>query len=394
MQTFGEELESLRAAGLFRSMRLVEGEQSSRIILDGREVLLLCSNNYLGLADHPLLKEAAIRAVERFGVGSGAARLVSGNMELHLRLEERIAAFKGTEAALVFNSGYAANTGIISAIAGRGDLIFSDRLNHASIVDGALLSRAKVIRYSHNDMVALRRLLEENRSTSGRRIIVTDGVFSMDGDLAKLAELVALKGEFGALLMVDDAHGTGVLGEHGRGSAELCGVMDRIDIHMGTLGKALGSFGAYAAASEEIIDYLVNRARSFIFSTSLPPAVLAASIAAFDLVDSPAGADLRKGLAANSTQFKDGLENAGFNTMGSETQIVPVFVGGAEETMEFSRKLLDQGIFVQGIRPPTVPVGSCRLRCTLMATHSQADVDRAVAAIAQVGRQLGVIRGT
>nr|WP_279342533.1 8-amino-7-oxononanoate synthase [Geotalea sp. SG265] len=371
-------------------MRLIEGGQSSRVILDGREVLLLCSNNYLGLADHPQLKEAAIKAVERFGAGSGAARLVSGNMELHVQLEERIAAFKGTEAALIFNSGYAANTGIISAIAGRGDLIFSDRLNHASIVDGALLSRAKVIRYPHNDIKALRRLLEEHRGTVGRRLIVADGVFSMDGDLAKLAGLVTLKEEFGALLMVDDAHGTGVLGEHGRGSAELCGVMDRIDIHMGTLGKALGSFGAYAAASKEIIDFLVNKARSFIFSTSLPPAVLAASIAAFDVVDSPTGADLRKRLAANSCQFKEGLEKVGFNTMGSETQIVPAFVGGAEETMEFSRRLLDEGIFVQGIRPPTVPVGSCRLRCTLMAAHTEADVDRAVTAIAHVGKQLGV----
>jgi glycine C-acetyltransferase len=391
VQTFGEELESLRKAGLFRSMRLVEGEQSSRVILDGREVLLLCSNNYLGLADHPLLKKAAVTAVEQFGVGSGAARLVSGNMALHVGLEKRIAAFKGTEAALVFNSGYAANTGIISAIVGRGDLIFSDRLNHASIVDGALLSRAKVIRYPHNDLESLRRLLEANRSGSGRRIIITDGVFSMDGDLAKLAGLADLKDEFGALLMVDDAHGTGVLGEHGRGSAELCGVMERIDIHMGTLGKALGSFGAYAAASGEIIDFLVNRARSFIFSTSLPPAVLAASIAAFDLVDSPAGADLRKRLAANSCRFKEGLEKAGFNTMGSETQIVPAFVGGAEETMEFSSRLLEEGIFVQGIRPPTVPVGSCRLRCTLMASHSECDVDRAVSTIAHVGRQLSVI---
>ena len=261
--------------------------------------VLLCSNNYLGLANHPLLKEAAISAVEHYGTGSGASRLVSGTMELHEALERRIAAFKGTEAALVFNSGYAANTGIIPAIADRGDVIFSDRLNHASIVDGALLSRAKLVRYPHNDMITLRRLLSETESI-GRRLIVTDGVFSMDGDLAPLKELVSIKEEFGALLMVDDAHATGVLGATGRGSAEQCGVKAGIDIHMGTLGKALGSFGAYAAASREIIDYLINRARSFIFSTSLPPAVLAAGIAALDVVDSPEGAELRRKLANNS----------------------------------------------------------------------------------------------
>jgi glycine C-acetyltransferase len=391
VQSFGEELASLRKEGLFRSMRLVEGSQANRVVLDGREVLLLCSNNYLGLADHPLLKDAAIRAVERYGVGSGASRLVSGTMELHSKLEARIAAFKGTEAALVFNSGYAANTGIISAIASRGDVIFSDRLNHASIVDGALLSKAKFVRYPHNNMAALCRSLVETKAMGGRRLIVTDGVFSMDGDLAKLSELVALKKEFNALLMVDDAHGTGVLGVTGRGSAEQSGCMAEVDIHMGTLGKAFGSFGAYAAASKEIIDFLVNRARSFIFSTSLPPAVLAASLAAFDLIDSPAGGELRQSLARRITFFKEGLHAAGFDTMGSETQIIPIFVGEAERTMEFSRLLLEEGIFVQGIRPPTVPAGSCRLRCTLMATHSENDLELAVQAIAGVGKKLGVV---
>lgn len=388
--SFGEELDIIRAGGLYRRMRLVEGGQGSRIVLDGREVLLLCSNNYLGLADHPALKEAAIRAVERYGTGSGAARLVSGNMELHEALEARIAAFKGTEGALLFNSGYAANTGIIPAVAGRGDVIFSDRLNHASIVDGALLSRARLVRYPHGDLRALRRLLSETE-TGGRRLIVTDGVFSMDGDLAPLAGLVALKEEFDALLMVDDAHGTGVLGATGKGSAELCGVMGGIDIQMGTMGKGLGSFGAYAAASRETIDFLINRARSFIFSTSLPPAALAASLAALDLVDSPVGAELRERLADNSRLFRRALREAGFDTMGSATQIVPVRVGGAEETMEFSRLLLEEGFFVQGIRPPTVPAGSCRLRCTLMATHGEDDLVRAVEAITRVGKRLGVV---
>jgi glycine C-acetyltransferase len=389
-KSYTEELAALREEGLYRRMRLVEGRQGSRVMLEGREVLLLCSNNYLGLADHPQLKEAAVRAVERYGVGSGASRLVSGTMELHEVLERRVAAFKGTESALVFNSGYAANIGIISALVGRGDVVFSDRLNHASIVDGALLSRARLVRYPHNDIETLRRLMSETE-TGGRRLIVTDGVFSMDGDLARLSELVVLKKEFDALLMVDDAHGTGVLGETGRGSAEQCGVMAEVDIHMGTLGKAFGSFGAYAAASKEIIDFLVNRARSFIFSTSLPPAVLAASLAAIDLIDSPAGLELRQSLARRSAFFKAGLHAAGFDSMGSETQIVPILVGEAERTMEFSRLLQEEGLFVQGIRPPTVPAGSCRLRCTLMATHSENDLESAVQAITGVGRKLGVV---
>jgi len=387
---FAEELETLKTQGLHRRMRCIAGSQGSRVVMDGKEALLLCSNNYLGLADHPRLAEAAIRAVERYGTGSGASRLVSGTMELHEALEERLARFKGTEAALVFNSGYAANSGIIPALAGKGDLVFSDRLNHASIVDGSLLSRATMVRYPHNDMAALRRLLERHE-TEGRRLIVTDGVFSMDGDMAPLRELAALKREFGALLMVDDAHGTGVLGATGRGSAELQGVMAEIDIHMGTLGKALGSFGAYAAASGEIVDYLANRARSFIFSTSLPPAVLAASLAAIDLIDSPEGLALRERLKRNTAFFRNALRAAGFDTMGSETQIVPLFVGGAEQTMTFTARLLEEGVFAQGIRPPTVPAGTCRLRCTLMATHAAEDLARAAKLIAGIGREMGVI---
>ncbi|HJV33735.1 8-amino-7-oxononanoate synthase [Geomonas sp.] len=389
MQTFAEELQALRAEGLYRSMRTIHGAQGGRVELDGKDVLLLCSNNYLGLADHPVLKQAATDAIG-FGVGSGASRLVCGNMDLHERLEARIAAFKGTERALVFNSGYAANTGIISALVGRGDAIFSDRLNHASIVDGALLSRANFHRYPHRDTAALERLLQE-KGGNGRRLIVTDGVFSMDGDIAPLDKLVQLARRYHALLMVDDAHGSGVLGDTGRGSAELFGVLDGIDVQMGTLGKGFGSFGAYAAASAEICDYLVNKARSFIFSTSLPPAVLAASIAAIDVVDSPEGEQLRRRLASNVALFKERLQGAGFDTMGSETQIVPIFVGPAEATMEFSRELLERGVFVQGIRPPTVPAGSCRLRCTIMATHEPAELEGAAEAIIEVGIKLGVI---
>lgn len=390
MSVFSDKLDMLRREGLYRSMRLVQGSQDSHVSLDGRDVLLFCSNNYLGLADHRKVKEAAVAAVSRFGAGSGAARLVSGTMELHRELESGLALFKGAEAALLFNSGYAANTGTIAAVVGKGDLIFSDRLNHASIVDGALLSRARLIRYPHNDLAALRRLLSET-PTAGRRLIVTDGVFSMDGDLARLRELTVLKREFDALLMVDDAHGTGVLGETGRGTAELFDCQTEIDIQMGTLGKALGSFGAYVAARSEIVEYLVNTARSFIFSTSLPPAVLAASLAALNIVDSPEGKALRDRLAFNTTLFRESLRSWGFDTMGSETQIVPIRVGGAEMTMKFTRRLLEEGVFVQGIRPPTVPAGSCRLRCTLMASHEEEDIRRAVDVIAGIGKELGVI---
>jgi glycine C-acetyltransferase len=390
MSIFTDELDALRAQGLYRSLREISGSQGPRVCLEGREVLLLCSNNYLGLADHPQLKRASIEAVQRFGTGSGAARLVSGTMEQHLALEAQLAAFKGTEAALLFNSGYAANTGILAAIAGKGDIIYSDRLNHASIVDGAILSRARLVRYPHADVGALRKLMLQHQG-AGRAIIVTDGIFSMDGDLAPLAELAAVKQEFGALLMVDDAHGTGVLGAGGRGSVEACGVQAAVDIQMGTLGKALGSFGAYATASQDIVNYLINKARSFIFSTSLPPAVLAAALAALAIVDSPAGSELRSRLRVNSDYFRAALQAAGFDTMGSVTQIVPIRVGPAELTMEFTRRLLAAGIFVQGIRPPTVPAGSCRLRCTLMADHSQADLAVAVAAITSIGRDLGVL---
>jgi glycine C-acetyltransferase len=389
-RSFADELNQLRDQGLYRQLRSIDGSQQARVVMDGREVLLLCSNNYLGLADHPDLKEASIRAIEKYGVGSGASRLVSGTMELHCALERRIAAFKGTERALVFNSGYAANTGVLPALVGRGDVVFCDRLNHASIVDGCILSRARMVRYPHNDMAALRRLLEEN-GDRGRRLIVTDGVFSMDGDLARIPELVALKEEFDALLMIDDAHGTGVLGTTGRGTAEHFGFQAEIDIHMGTLGKAIGCFGAYVAASEEIVDCLVNRARSFIFSTSLPPAVIASSLASFDLIDSSVGLELRNRLARHAVFLRTGLQSAGFDTRESETQIIPVMVGGADETMEFSQSLFEAGVYVQGIRPPTVPVGGSRLRCTLMASHGEQELAWAVAMMETTGKKLGIL---
>lgn len=390
MKDLREELARLKTADLYRSMRRVVTTTCGRVTVDGRDALLLCSNNYLGLAEHPALIEASLKAAARFGCGSGASRLVSGNMPLHEALEQEIAVFKGCEAAILFNNGYTANVGILSAIAGRDDTIFSDRLNHASIIDGALLSRAKLVRYPHNDLKTLGRLLAK-QDGGGRKIIVTDGIFSMDGDIAPLMGLVELKRRFGAVLMVDDAHGTGAIGACGRGTAEFCGVQDQIDIHMGTLGKALGSFGAYVAGSAELIDFLRNRARSFIFSTSLPPAVLSASITAIEIVSSPEGNALRKQLDLNRNFFVAELTKAGFNTFASTTHIVPIFVGGAAKTMEFSSRLLSRGLFVQGIRPPTVPAGSCRLRCTMMACHTFGDLEKAVATIVATGRELGVV---
>lgn len=385
-----KELEQIREQGLYRRTRLIRGRQSAWVEMGGKRVLLLCSNNYLGLADHPALIEAAASAATQFGVSSSASRLVSGTMELHERLEAALAGFKQTPAALVFNSGYAANTGIIPALAGRGDVIFSDRLNHASIVDGALLSGARLVRYPHNDTNALARLLEKHRGT-GRALIVTDGVFSMDGDIAPLREIAKLKTEHKALLMVDDAHGSGVLGEQGRGAAEMMGAADGVDIQMGTFGKALGSYGAYAAVSQELRELLLNRARSFIFSTSLPPAVLAASLAAVELVQSAEGAGLRERLRRNSDQFRKSMGSAGFIIPDGDTQIVPLMTRDSDTTMRFSELLLDEGLYVQGIRPPTVPAGSCRLRFTLMATHGHDDLSWAAERIVAVGQRLGVV---
>lgn len=389
-RTIQNELEEIRNQGLFRSTRLITGRQSARVTLAGREMLLLCSNNYLGLADHPALAKASVRAVECYGTSSGASRLVSGTMELHEQLEQSVAAFKGSEAALIYNSGHAANTGIIPALVGRGDAVFSDRLNHASIVDGIRLSGARLFRYAHNDHQQLAGLLEKH-SGFGRTLIVTDGVFSMDGDLAPLAELAALKEKHGALLMVDDAHGSGVLGLHGRGSAELLGVADSVDIQMGTFGKALGSFGAYAALSAELRDLLVNKSRSFIFSTSLPPAVLAASLAAVELVQSPEGDLLRERLNTNSALFRNGLKRLGFILPEGSTQIMPVITGQSDVTMRFSEALLEEGIFAQGIRPPTVPAGSCRIRFTIMATHQIDDLENALVSIGKIASRLGVL---
>jgi 8-amino-7-oxononanoate synthase len=372
---FTAELEALEKSGRRRFLRTVEGPQRAHIELDGRPVLLLCSNNYLGFAEHPELVAAAAAAAAECGSSAGASRLISGTMRLHRELEERIAAFKRTPAALVFNSGYNANLAILTALVGAEDVIFSDALNHASIVDGCRLSRARTVIYRHNDPTHLEELLRRERGRSRRRLIVTDSVFSMDGDLAPLPEISALARRYEALVAVDDAHATGVLGSTGRGSAEYFGLDWReLTIQMGTLGKALGSFGAYVAGPPEIIDTLLNRARSFIYTTALPPAVLAASAAAIELLlQTPERVGRLRRL---SVAFRSGLRDLGLPVRNDPTPIIPVLVGPADKTMALSAWFLEQGVFIQGIRPPTVPEGESRLRVTLSADLSETDLTR------------------
>jgi glycine C-acetyltransferase/8-amino-7-oxononanoate synthase len=385
MDNWRGELARLKRQGMLRSLRVVDGGQGPVVQVNGQDVLLLCSNNYLGIADHPALVEKMVSATKQYGTGSGASRLISGTMPAHVELEERIAIFKGTEAALLFNSGYAENIGILQGLYGPDDVIFSDELNHASIIDGSRLARARTLVYPHCDHVALAELMErEKPHRKGRWLIVTDGVFSMDGDVAPLSELCDLKDRSDALLMVDDAHGTGVSGENGRGTGEALGCLERIDLHMGTLGKALGCAGAYLAADRVIIDTLINRSRSFIFSTSLPPGVPAAASAALDLVDSEEGRELRRKLEENRTLFAGHLQDGGMDLLGSTTQIVPVLTRDPEPTMKMTERLLEKGVFLQGVRPPTVGTGLCRLRATVMASHSEAELADAVGKILDV----------
>jgi glycine C-acetyltransferase/8-amino-7-oxononanoate synthase len=381
-------LEELRERGLHRRLRLVEGPQGPRVLLSGREVLLLCSNDYLGLAGDPRVREAAAEAALRWGAGAGASRLISGNMEPHRELEVRLATFKGYERALLFGSGYLANTGTIAALAGPGEVVFSDQLNHASIIDGCRLARAETAIYRHRDVEHLESLL---RGAAGRpALIVTDGVFSMDGDVAPLAELLDLARRHGARLMVDEAHGTGVLGPGGRGTVAAAGLSGEVDVVMGTLGKALGSYGAYVCASAETVDYLVNRARSFVFSTAPPPPVVGAARAALDVLEAePERVDR---LMANARALREALAAEGLTAGASTTQIVPIRVGEAEPTMELCERALERGIFAQGIRPPTVPEGSSRLRFTVMATHDPVDLRRAARQVAGAAREIGLLK--
>ena len=387
MTAVAQRLEELRESGLYRRLRLVEGPQGPRVTLDGREVLLLCSNNYLGLADEPRVREAAAEAARRWGAGAGASRLISGNMDVHRGLEARLAAFTGSESALLFGSGYLANTGTIAALAGRGEVVFSDELNHASIVDGCRLSRAETFVYRHADLDHLEWGLRE---AGGRgALIVTDGVFSMDGDLAPLTGLLELARRHDCRLMVDDAHALGALGPGGRGSVAAAGLAGEVDIVIGTLGKALGSYGAFACASAETTDFLVNSARPFIFSTAPPPPAIGAAAAALEILE--AEPERVERLQSNAATLREALAAEGLPAPSSTTQIVPLQVGEAEPTMRLCELALERGVFAQGIRPPTVPAGSSRLRLTVMATQEPAELRAAAGSVGAAARELGLI---
>jgi 8-amino-7-oxononanoate synthase len=382
-----ERLEELRERGLYRRLRLIEGPQGPNVTLDGRPVLLLCSNNYLGLADRAEVREAAAEAALRWGAGAGASRLISGNMEPHRRLEARLAAFKGYEAALLFGSGYLANSGVIAALAGRDQVVFSDELNHASIVDGCRLSRADTFVYRHGDVEHLTWGL--HRAGGRAALIVTDGVFSMDGDVAPLPELLELARRHGARLMVDEAHATGAVGPGGRGAVAAAGLSGEVDVVVGTLGKALGSYGAYVCASAETVDYLVNSARPFIFSTAPPPPAAGAALAALEILEREP--ELVERLQANAAVLRSALAAEGLDVGCSETQVVPVRVGEAATTMELCELALARGVFAQGIRPPTVPEGSSRLRFTAMATHRVEELARAGREVGAAAREVGLV---
>ena len=380
-------LAEVKENGLYRRLRAVEGAQDAAIVLEGQEVLLFSSNNYLGLANHPALKQAAQEAIAQYGCGSGASRLISGSMTVHHELEQRLATLKKTEAALVFPTGYHANIGVLSALIGPGDTILSDSLNHASIIDGCRLSRADTRVYRHADTAHLHEMLQACPAT-GQRLIVTDSVFSMDGDLAPLAEIVSLAQQYDAWVMVDEAHATGVFGPHGSGLIEELGLTGQVDIQMGTLGKALGCVGAFVAGSHELIDWLVNRARSFIYTTGIPPAVAAAVLAALDIVEQEP--ERRRQLWDNTRVLADGLRSLGYRLGATRSQILPVIIGEARATMTVAAAILQRGVFAHGIRPPTVPDGTSRIRVTPMATHTQDHLSRTLDAFAAAGKEVGI----
>jgi len=383
-----DELQDLRERGLFRWPRRLDGPQEPLARYDGREVINLCSNNYLGLANHPALKEAARRALEELGVGSGAVRTIAGNMALHLEVEEELARFKHTEATLLYQSGFTANAGTVSAVLGKDDLILSDELNHASIIDGARLSGAEKKIYPHKDVAAARALLEASRGAR-RVLLITDGVFSMDGDIAPLPELVALAEEFGAIMMVDDAHASGVLGSAGRGTIDHFGLHGRVHIQVGTLSKAFACQGGYVAGSRTLVDYLIHRARPLLFSTSHPPSVAATALAAVRLVQERP--EIIERLWDNTRMFKQGLTSLGFNTGMSETPITPVITGDERAAMDLSDRLFAAGVFALSIAFPTVPRGKARVRTIVTAGHTREHLQRALDAFEQVGRALRLI---
>jgi 8-amino-7-oxononanoate synthase len=387
-QELARDLRELQDKNLFRGLRTVSGPPAEWVEIAGKRLLNLSSNNYLGLAGHPLLKKGALEAVERLGCGATASRLIVGNFDLYEEAEKELADFKNTEAALIFNSGYTANVGIITSLVTKGDLVLSDKLNHASIIDGILLSKADYIRYQHRDLSSLEKALDQAKGYR-RKLIVTDTVFSMDGGFAPLPEIVALKEHYGAILMIDEAHGGGIFGDHGRGVAEFYDVAKKVEVNMGTLSKAFGCAGAYVAGKKILIDYLLNKARSLIFTTGLPPAVVGSILAALQVVRTEKWR--REQVLFKAAWMRERLQAAGFNLLNGQSQIIPVIIGDNETTLEFSRRLMAANILAVAIRPPTVPANSARLRLTVMATHREEDLEMAVAAVIKIGQELQVI---
>jgi glycine C-acetyltransferase len=387
----GEQLDELKKKGTYFKLRVLEDEQAPVCTFDGKKVINLASNNYLGLTTHPKLREAAIEATREYGVGPGAVRTIAGTMRLHLELEEKIARFKNVEACVVFQSGFTANAGTVSAVLGKEDLIISDELNHASIIDGARLSKATIKVFKHKDVADCERILHENANWGGHKLIITDGVFSMDGDIAPLPALCDLAEKYNCIMMVDDAHSSGVLGRNGRGTVDHLNCHGRVHIQVGTLSKAIGAMGGYVCGSRDLIDFLYLRARPFLFSTSHPPATAAACQAAFTLLDSPEGERLVKKLWANTKVFKRELKKRGFQFKASETPIIPIHVGDAAKAFEFSRKLFEAGVYAPAVGYPTVAEGKARLRAIVSATHKRDQLLKAADTLAEVGKQLGVV---
>src|SRR6202161_477867 len=386
-----EQLADMEAKGLHFRLRVLEGEQKPVAHFDGKDVINLSSNNYLGLTTHKALRRAAIEAVRTHGVGAGAVRTIAGTMDLHMALEEQIAKFKGTEAAVVFQSGFTANAGTVAAILGKDDLILSDELNHASIIDGCRLSRATIKVFKHKDAADCERLCKETENWPGHKLLITDGVFSMDGDIAPLPELCGLAEKFNCIMMVDDAHSSGVLGTGGRGTIDHFNVHGRVHIQVGTLSKAIGVMGGYVCGSRDLIDFLYLRARPFLFSTSHPPASAASCAAAFTLLDSPEGERLVKKLWADTKFFKKELKKRGFQFKASETPIVPIHVGEAAKAYEFSKKLFEAGVFAPAVGYPTVAEGKARLRAIISAAHRRDELLKAADILAEVGKPLGIV---
>ncbi len=391
LQYVSEQLKDLRAKGVAPKLRILDGEQKPVCIFDGKEVINLASNNYLGLTTHKALRKAAVDAAKTLGAGAGAVRTIAGTMQLHMQLEEQIAKFKNVEACVVFQSGFTANAGTVSAVLGKEDLIVSDELNHASIIDGARLSRATIKVFKHKDVKDCERILQEHSDFPGKKLIITDGVFSMDGDIAPLPQLCDVAEKYDCIMMVDDAHASGVLGRGGRGTIDHFNCHGRVHIQVGTLSKAIGVMGGYVCGSRELIDFLYLRARPFLFSTSHTPATAAACMAAFSLLDSPAGEKLVKKLWANTKVFKRELKKRGFQFKGSETPIVPIHVGDAAKAFEFSKKLFDAGVFAPAVGYPTVAEGKARLRAIVSAGHKKEQLVKAADILAEAAKPLGII---